>query len=361
VAAHYLASRFWHNGSLEGNMSEAATGEQPAPDQILQVGFGFWSSKTLLSAIELGVFTELAKHPLALPDLQGRLGLHSRSARDFFDALVAMGFLNRTGNTYSNTAATDLYLDRRKPTYLGGVFEMCNHRLYPFWSHLTEALRTGRPQNEARERSVPLFEALYADPARLKEFLRAMTGLSREANRAIARQFPWLKYRTFADIGTAQGDLAVQIASFNAHLHGLGFDLPEIAPIFEEYVEQSGVGSRLRFQAGDFFKDSFPSVDVITMGHILHDWNLETKKMLIRKAYEALPEGGALIVYEAIIDDERRENAFGLLMSLNMLIETQDGFDYTGADCRGWMKETGFRETRLEHLVGPDSMVVAIK
>src|SRR3982751_1154379 len=333
----------------------------PTPDHILQVGFSFWACKTLLSAIELEVFTELAQHPLPLTELQGRLGLHPRSARDFFDALVGTGFLERDGGTYRNTSATDLYLDKRKPTYVGGMLEMCNRRLYPFWSHLTEALRTGRPQNEARDGSLSLFEALYAEPARLKEFLRAMTGLSRGANEARAKQFPWNAYKTFADIGTAQGDLAVQITAPNTHLQGIGFDLPGIGPIFEEYAQENGVAERLRFQSGDFFKDPFPRVDVITMGHILHDWNLEVKEMLIRKAYEAVPEGGALIVYEAIIDDERRENAFGLLMSLNMLIETQDGFDYTGADCRGWMSKAGFRETRVERLVGPDSMVVGIK
>ena len=340
---------------------DTAPAGQPTPDQILQVGLGFWSSKTLLSAIELEVFTELAKHPLSLAELQGRLGLHPRSARDFFDALVAMGFLEREGDIYRNTPSTDLFLDRRKPTYVGGVLEMCNRRLYPFWAHLTEALRTGRPQNEARDGMTPLFEALYADPARLKEFLRAMTGLSRGANAAIARQFPWSNYRTFADVGTAQGDLAVQIARQNPHLRGIGFDLAEIAPIFEEYVQENGLTERLQFQAGDFFKDALPAVDVVTMGHILHDWNLDVKEMLIRKAFQSLPAGGALIVYEAIIDDERRRNAFGLLMSLNMLIETQDGFDYTGADCSGWMKKAGFRETRVEHLVGPDSMVIAIK
>jgi predicted transcriptional regulator len=338
-----------------------APGPQPTPDQILQVGFGFWASKTLLSAIELEVFTELAKHPLSLPDLQGRLGLHPRSARDFFDTLVSMGFLERTESTYRNTPATHKYLDKRKPSYIGGVLEMCNHRLYPFWSHLTEALRTARPQNEIREGTLPLFEALYGQPARLKEFLRAMTALSQGSNRAIARQFPWANYRTFADIGTAQGDLAVQIALHSTHLQGIGFDLPEVAPIFEEYTAENGLSDRLLFRHGDFFKESLPNVDVITMGHILHDWNLETKGMLIRKAYEAVPQGGALIVYESIIDDGRCQNTFGLLMSLNMLIETQDGFDYTGADCCGWMTKAGFRETRVEHLIGPDSMVVGLK
>jgi precorrin-6B methylase 2 len=298
---------------------------------------------------------------LPLPDLQSRLGLHPRSARDFLDALVSMGFLEREDGTYRNAPVADFYLDKRKPAYIGGVFEMCNHRLYPFWSHLTEALRTGRPQNEAREGGIPLFEALYADPARLKQFLRAMTAVSRGANRAIALRFPWAKYKTFADVGTAQGDLAVQIARENPDLNGIGFDLPEVAPIFEEYIAENGVAERLRFLQGDFVKDPLPNVDVIVMGHILHDWGLETKRMLIAKAYEALPKGGALVVYEAIIDDDRRKNTFGFLMSLNMLIETPDGFDYTGADCCSWMKAAGFRETRVEHLVGPDSMVIGIK
>jgi hypothetical protein len=321
----------------------------------------FWASKTLLSAIELELFTELAIAPLPLAVLQEKLGLHPRSARDFFDTLVATGFLERTGDVYRNTPATDLYLDKRKPSYIGGILEMCNHRLYPFWGRLTEALRTGLPQNEVRDGAAALFEGLYAEPARLKEFLRAMTGLSHGANLSIAQRIPWSKYRTFADIGTAQGDLAVQIAKHNPHLQGIGFDLPPVAPIFEDYASANGVNDRLRFETGDFFNDPLPEVDAILMGHILHDWGLETKQMLIRKAYQALPEGGSFIVYDAIIDDDRSKNAFGLLMSLNMLIETPDGFDYTAADCIGWMKEAGFREAHCEHLVGPDSMVVAIK
>ena len=162
-------------------------------------------------------------------------------------------------------------------------------------------------------------------------------------------------------MGTAQGDLAVQVALANPHLSGVGFDLAEVEPIFEEYVEHNGLSGRLRFSRGDFFNNPIPESEVVMMGHILHDWNLEVKKMLIRKAYDALPAGGALIVYESIIDDDRSKNAFGLMMSLNMLIETPGGFDYTGADCMGWMKEIGFKETRVEHLVGPDSMVVGIK
>jgi precorrin-6B methylase 2 len=238
---------------------------------------------------------------------------------------------------------------------------MANHRLYPFWGHLTEALRTGEPQNEVKHGGPGLFETLYADPDRLKQFLAAMTGISHGANMTIARAFPWKDHRTFVDVGTAQGDLAAQIALANPHLQGMGFDLPEVAPIFEDYMQATGVNGRVRFVSGSFFTADLPKADVVTMGHILHDWDLPTKRMLIAKAYQALPTGGALIVYEAIIDDERKANAFGLMMSLNMLIETPGGFDYTGADCAGWMKEAGFSAVRVEHLVGPDSMVIGIK
>jgi hypothetical protein len=219
----------------------------PTPAKIMEVGLGFWSSKVLLSAVEIGLFTELARQPGDAANLRSRLGLHPRAAQDFLDTLVALGFLQREDSIYRNTPATDLFLDRGRPSYIGGILEMANRRLYPFWNDLTEALRTGKPQNEAKHGG-DVFAALYADAEHLAGFLRAMSGLSRPANVLIAQGLPWAKYRSFVDVGTAQGDLAVQIAKANPH-----------------------------------------------------------------------------------------------------------------ADCSTWMKTVGFRETRVEHLVGPDSMVVGIK
>ncbi len=331
--------------------------DELTPDNIMQLGFGFWSSKTLLSAVELGVFSELAEKPLDLETLRQRLSLHPRSARDFFDALVALRMLDRNGALYSNTPETEFFLDRAKPSYIGGILEMANARLYHFWGSLTEGLRTGQPQNEVKTGG-DFFGVLYQDPARLKQFMRAMTGISMGAAKMMAQKFPC---RTFIDIGAAEGGLPVQIARAHPHLFGGGFDLPVVREIFDEYVASFGLSGRLRFYPGDFFADHLPNADVLVMGHILHDWNLEEKRMLLTKAYEALPSGGALIVYEAIIDDERRENAFGLLMSLNMLIELPGGFDYTSADCCSWMRDVGFREAYGEHLGGPDSMVVGVK
>ncbi len=332
----------------------------PAPDRIMQIGLGFWGSKTLLSAIELGLFTELARGPLDADGVRDRLKLHPRSVRDFLDALVAMGVLDRKGASYRNTPETAIFLDRAKPSYIGGILEMANARLFHFWNSLTEGLRSGRPQNEAKEGG-NLFEAIYSNPTRLREFLKAMTGISMGAAIGIARKFPWRTYKTFVDVGGAQGCVAVQVALAHKHVSGANFDLPVVGPVFEEYVRSFKLEKRLSFLPGDFFKQDLPAADVIIMGHILHDWNLEEKRALVAKAYRALPKGGAYVVHESIIDDDRRKNAFGLLMSLNMLIETPGGFDYTGADCSAWMKEAGFRKTRVVPLAGPDSMVVGIK
>ncbi|TXS92881.1 methyltransferase [Parahaliea maris] len=331
------------------------------PDQeaIMQLGTAFWGSRTLLSAVELGLFTELAAGPKSGEDIRQRLGLHRRSATDFLDALVALGMLCRENGLYSNTPDTDALLDRNKPAYIGGLLEMFSARLFRHWANLTEALKTGVSLNDT-ENDDP-FEVLYDSPDHLKQFLSAMTAISLGPAKAAAELFPWNEFKSFIDVGCAQGGFTAQIAMAHPHLTGGGFDLPQVGPIFDDYMSSQGVSERMTFYPGNFFEDALPPADVIVMGHILHDWDLEQKRALVQKAYDALPEGGAYVVYEALIDNERRENAFGLLMSLNMLIETPGVFDYTGADCEGWMKDAGFRATRTVHLVGPDSMVIATK
>ncbi|MBC8107884.1 MAG: methyltransferase [Anaerolineae bacterium] len=344
----------------------ALTAAEPTSERILQTGFGFWAAKALLSAVELGVFTELAAGPMEGHVLAARLGVHRRAANDFFDSLVALKFLNRDDlGRYSNSEDASQFLDRRKNSYIGGVLEMANAHLFEHWNGLTDALRTGRPQNEAKGQDAAgrgdHFAAIYRTPERLKCFLQAMTGISLNAGRVMAEKFPWAKHKTVLDIGTAEGGLPVQLLLAHGHLSGIGFDLPEVKPVFHDYIAKMNLADRLTFVGGDAFKDQLPDADVIVLGHMLHGWGAAGKRLLLERAFRALPLGGACIVYDAMIDDDRRENVFGLLMSLNMLIETDDGFDYTPAQCNQWLADAGFREIRTEHLTGPDSMCVGVK
>lgn len=337
----------------------------PSPARILEVGMGFWASKTLLSAVELGVFTHLASGAKTGLELEEAMGLHPRATYDFLDALVALGLLNRQGDgagaRYLNTPAGALYLDCKSPRYVGGLLEMANSRLYPFWADLTPALKTGKPQNEIKHSGKPMFDELYADPARLEQFMDAMAGVSRGNFEAFAGKFNFSPYRTMADIGGATGQLASIVAARHAHLACASYDLPVVKPIAERRIAAAGLAGRVDAREIDFLKDEFPQADLITMGMILHDWNLRDKKMLIAKAYRALPPGGALVAIENVIDDARRENAFGLMMSLNMLIEFGDAFDFTGADFRDWCFEAGFTHCEVLPLAGPASAAIAYK
>ena len=335
------------------------------PSAILQTAFSFWSSKVLLTAVEFGVFTKLADRHLTGAELGAELNLHPRGIADFFDALVAMKFLDREGDgpgaKYFNTPEGALFLDENSPRYVGGILVMLNARLFKFWHDLPEALRTGKPQNEIKHGQKGMFEELYDELPRLEQFMGAMTGLSRINFEAFADKFDFSGFKTLCDVGGATGLLSIEVAKRHPQLKCTSFDLPPVEPIAQKHIAAAGLSSRVGTAAGDFFKDPLPKADVITMGMILHDWNLEKKMHLIRAAYDALPPGGALVAIEALIDDARRENVQGLLMSLNMLIEFGDAFDYSGADFRKWCGEAGFKRFEIIHLAGPSSAAVAYK
>ena len=335
------------------------------PSTILQTAFGFWNSKVLLTAIEFDLFTKLGPHRLTGAQLGEQLALHPRGIADFLDALVAMKFLERKGNgpeaRYANTPATSLYLDRNSPRYIGGILAMLNTRLFKYWHDLPEALRTGQPQNETKHGQRGIFDELYADPVKLEQFLDAMTGLSRINFEALADKFDFSRYRTLCDVGGATGLLCIEVAKKHPDIQCTSFDLPPVEPVAKKHIAAAGLTDRIRTAAGDFFHDPLPKAEVVTMGMILHDWNLERKMQLIRAAYEALPSGGAFIAVEALIDDARRENVFGLLMSLNMLIEFGEAFDYSGADFETWCREVGFERFEFFHLAGPSSAAIAYK
>lgn len=339
--------------------------QPPDPSPILQTAFAFWNAKVLLTGVELGLFTQLEQKRLTAAELDNALGLTARGSIDFYDALVAMKFLDRDGDgpsaRYGNTPAGSAYLVNTSPRYIGGILEMLNARLFKYWHDLPEALRTSKPQNEIKHTGTAMFDELYSDPARLEQFMDAMTGLSRMNFESFAEKFDFAPFKTMCDVGGATGLLCMEVARRHPHLRCTSFDLPVVEPIAKKHIAAAKLSDRVTTAGGDFFKDPLPKADLITMGMILHDWNLERKQQLIRAAYDALPPGGAFVVIEALIDDARRENVMGLLMSLNMLIEFGDAFDYSAADFRKWCTEAGFKRFEVLPLAGPSSAAIAYK
>jgi len=343
------------------------TTQQPNPSNIMQIGLGFWASKVLLTAVNAELFTHLVKKPLSLKEIKALFDWNcmDRHASDFLDTLYALKFLIREGigetAIYSNTVDTDFFLDKQKPSYIGGILEMANNRLFGFWANLDDAMKTGKLQNEAANNGENLFEAIYKSPEKTREFIHAMTGIQVGNFTAFASKFDFSNYKTLCDIGGSGAMLSIQVAMQNPHITCNSFDLPIVEPVALENITHFHMSDRVKTTVGDFFKDTFPKADVIVMGNILHDWSEERKLILIKKAYEALPDGGAFVAIENVIDNQRSQNVFGLTMSLNMLIETEEGFDYTLSDFENWTKQAGFKTVEQIFLAGPSSAAIAYK
>lgn len=343
------------------------TTTQPNPSNIMQIGLGFWASKVLLTAVNAGLFTHLARKPLSLKEIKVLFNWNcmDRHASDFLDTLYALKFLMREGigetAIYSNTVDTDFFLDKQKPGYIGGILEMANNRLFRFWANLDEAMKTGKLQNEAANQGENLFEAVYKSPELTREFIHAMTGIQVGNFIAFANKFDFSNYKTLCDIGGSGAMLSIQVALHNPHITCNSFDLPPVEAVALDNITQFHLSDRIKTTNGDFFKDTFPKADVIVMGNILHDWSEEKKLILIKKAFDALPVGGAFVAIENVIDNQRSQNVFGLTMSLNMLIETEEGFDYTLSDFENWAKQAGFKTVEQIPLAGPSSAAIAYK
>ena len=345
-----------------------AAPQQITPDRILQQATAFWASKVLLSAVELNVFGALQAHGAegaTGPVLAQEIGMHPRGTYDFLDALVALGYLGRTGDgpdgRYHNAPDAAKYLVPSSPDYIGGALIMVSTRLFKFWHNLPEALRTGQLQNEAKDGGKSMFEAVYEDPARLEVFANSMTGFSKFNFRALADKFDFGRYQTVLDVGGATGELAIALARRHPHLRITTFDLPRVSELAARRLAAEGLADRITAASGDMFTSPLPAAQVLCMGMILHDWNLPKKLELIQRAYDALPADGVFVVIETFIDNERRTSVPGLLMSLNMLIELGDAFDYTPNDLYGWCRQVGFKRFEYLSLAGPGGAVAAYK
>ncbi|MCW2652347.1 MAG: methyltransferase [Mycobacterium sp.] len=348
--------------AFQNRLTGAVLRRLAGPQSVVEVGMAFWSSRVVLTAVEFGLFTELAAGPLSAHEIIERLGWHRRAGGPVLDALVGMRLLRRDpAGRYSNSRRGALFLDRGRPSYLGGLMELSSKRLFDLWSGLGGLLQTGRPEAGEECGDNEFFSALYRDPAALRSFLVGMTGISTGEAMLIAARFPWKEFRTFVDIGAAQGALPVRVALTHPHLSGVSYDLAAVRPIFEEYVASFRLGERLRFTAGDMHDGPLPAADVICFGHVLHGYGETERRELIAKAYAAVPAGGALLIYDAMVNPNRRRNFASHLSSLNIMLETREGFEATTTQCAEWLRAAGFVRVTTRHLIGPTSMVFGYK
>ncbi len=341
---------------------------QPTPEMIMRIGTGFMASKILLTAVNFGLFTMLAAEgKMSITDIMKRLQLNCtvRNAADFLDTLTTFGFLSREGimetSVYANGPDTNIFLDKNKPSYIGGLLEMANNRLYGFWDDLEDGLKTGLPQNEIKDGAEHPFAELYKTPEKLNEFVNAMSGIQMGNFMAFAQKFDFSKYKTLVDIGGSGAMLSLMVAKHQPGITCTSFDLPPVEPVAQANIDKFGLAGKVKTASGDFFAGPLPAADIVVMGNILHDWDEDKKILLMKQAYDALPAGGAFVAIENIIDDERRKNVFGMMISVNMLIETGRGFDYTFADFNKWAKQAGFTSTAIMPLAGPASAAIAYK
>jgi hypothetical protein len=319
-------------------------------------------AKVLHSAVELGLFDLLAAAPAGEKEIRDRLGLHPRMSRAFLDALVALDLVQVDERGYRNSEVATAFLVRDAAIYLGAAIRTASQRHYQAWSRLTEALRDGRSTGSARDGGGNPFRALYERLDDARGFLAQMDSFNGFVGAGIVDCLDWQRYGSFVDVGGARGNIAAQLVRARPHLRGGVFELPAIEPLFDEHMAQLGTADRVIFHAGDFFVDPLPAADVLIFGHVLHDWSPDERQTLLHRAYEALDPGGALLVYDQMID-EAEPDLHSALAGLNVALMTADGSEYTVDECRGWAEKAGFRVVggRRLHTVGSDYVLTAEK
>ncbi|GAA2273914.1 methyltransferase [Kitasatospora cystarginea] len=341
-------------------MTELAVPSQaPASAAVKRLANGFCHAKLLLAANELSVFADLHQHgPSTEAELAGRLGLNRRGTRELLHGLVLLELLELRDGRYANSATASATLVPGGADYVGGFLRRADHMLYPAWQNLAQALASGEPQ--AAGAGQEAFRAMLDDPRQRDQYLQMMDSANGLIAGHLADAFEWNSHQHVADIGGCRGNLVAQLAIRHPHLRATVFDLPELASSCADHAAELGVTERVRFHAGDFFTDLLPRADVLILGHVLHNWSVEQREFLVRKAYEAVNPGGALLIYDAMLSDEPTDLA-RILISLNMLLVTEEGSEYTVGEGSQWLAAAGCADIRAQPLGHSDTLLVGRK
>lgn len=321
------------------------------PVPLMQIVTGFWASKTLAAAVDLDLFSRLSGQGTTVQELSQQLSLHPRPAEMLLSACAALGLLEKREGRYSNSPLSEEFLVRGKPRYFGGFINMQDKRLYLAANRLVEALRTNRAQTWGDHAG--LFEAISANPEEQRTFTEAMHCISTQSGRAVAEAFDFAPYRQLLDVGGGSGAYCIEAVRRHPHLRAVVFDIPPALQVAQEKIARAGLSDRIATCVGDFFTEELPAgSDVLLLSMIMHDWTPEKNTLILRKCFDVLPPGGALIISELMMDDDKVGPVPAAMMSMIMLIETE-GRNYTWAEYTKWLAETGFQEIQRIPLESP--------
>lgn len=337
------------------------TDTPPDPSPVLDLLIAFRRSKTMFAGVALGVFDALAGGPKSAAALAGELHAHPDALARLLDACVGLGLLRHDPAGYANTPVADTYLTAASPRRMTGYIAFTNDILWKLWADLEGGIREGTP---GWKRSFgwdgPIFANIFRTEAQRREFTMGMHGFGLISSPEVVAAFDLSRFRRLVDLGGATGHLAVAACRRYPDLRAVVFDLPQVVPLAAELVAATEVADRVEVTAGDFFADELPDADLYALGRILHDWADDKALTLLRKMYARLPVGGAVLVAEKLIADDRAGPPWAQMQDVNMLLVTE-GRERTLAGYADLLKQAGFAEVEGRRTTAPVDAVLAVK
>lgn len=333
----------------------------PDPSPVLELIEAFRHSKAMFAAVSLGVFDSLVDRPKSLGDLAAELNVNADALERLLDACVGLDLLRRSGSQYENTPAATAYLTKTSPRRLTGYINFSNVATWKLWANLEDAVREGTHRwQQTYGWEGPIFSHFFNTEESKREFLMGMHGFGLISSPHVVNAFDLGRFTRFVDLGGATGHLAIAACQRYPHLRATVFDLADAMPLAGEIVAGSPVADRIDILSGDFFSDSLPEGDLYAVGRILHDWSEEKILSLLGRIYQALPSGGAILVAEKILHDDKSGPPWAQMQNLNMLTCTE-GKERTLGEYEALLKQAGFEDIQGCRTPSPLDAVLAFK
>ena len=334
---------------------------QPDPAPIVDLIDAFRRSKIMFTAVSLGIFDRLADGPVDVQNLAQATGANAGALERLLDACAGLDLLRKEAGRYSNQPAADAYLRRASPTTFVGYVMYSHRALYPLWGNLEGAVREGTHRWEQTFGAKgPIFDHFFQSEEAKRDFLEGMNGFGLLSSPRVVEAFDLGKFNRLADLGGATGHLTIAACRRYQNLRAAVFDLPAVVEVTREYVQRAGLMDRIDLIAGDFFKDPLPEADLFSLGRIVHDWSEEKIRKLLKKIYDRLPRGGALLIAERLLNEDKTGPIGALTQSLSMLVCTE-GKERTLAEYAALLHEAGFSGVQGHKTGAPLDAVLATK